>query len=109
MDGDDWMEWIPWKGQKWSERDGNLSIFTASFSGKEWGVSGRTCVNVVSLPGIEMDPPSFPAPETKSETVPLETACPACALLLWTGHVARMGEIIGGKARGKETTRKTKT
>jgi hypothetical protein len=32
----------------------------------------------------------------------------------WAGHVARMGEkrslqIIGGKARGKETTRKTKT
>jgi hypothetical protein len=32
----------------------------------------------------------------------------------WAGHVARMGEkrnaytIIGGKARGKETTRKTK-
>jgi hypothetical protein len=32
----------------------------------------------------------------------------------WAGHVARMGEkrnayVIGGKARGKETTRKTKT
>jgi hypothetical protein len=33
----------------------------------------------------------------------------------WTGHVARMGRrgmntyVIGGKARGKETTRKTKT
>jgi hypothetical protein len=33
----------------------------------------------------------------------------------WTGHVARMGEkmnayrLINGKARGKETTRKTKT
>jgi hypothetical protein len=32
----------------------------------------------------------------------------------WAGHVARMGEeqllyIIGGKARGKETTGKTKT
>jgi hypothetical protein len=29
----------------------------------------------------------------------------------WAGHVARMEEkrIIGGKARGKETTRKTKT
>jgi hypothetical protein len=29
----------------------------------------------------------------------------------WAGHVARMGEkrSIGGKARGKETTRKTKT
>jgi hypothetical protein len=31
----------------------------------------------------------------------------------WAGHVARMGEkrkvIIDGKARGKETTRKTKT
>jgi hypothetical protein len=24
------------------------------------------------------------------------------------GHVARMEKIIGGKARGKETTRKTK-
>jgi hypothetical protein len=31
----------------------------------------------------------------------------------WTGHVARMRrgfvEVVGGKARGKETTRKTKT
>jgi hypothetical protein len=33
----------------------------------------------------------------------------------WAGHVARMGEkeerveIIGGNARGKETTRKAKT
>jgi hypothetical protein len=27
----------------------------------------------------------------------------------WAGHVARMGEIIGEKATGKETTRKTKT
>jgi hypothetical protein len=33
----------------------------------------------------------------------------------WAGHVARMGGkekcvyVIGGKARGKETTRKTKT
>jgi hypothetical protein len=27
----------------------------------------------------------------------------------WSGHVARMGEVIGGKARGKEATRKTKT
>jgi hypothetical protein len=27
----------------------------------------------------------------------------------WVGHVARMGEIIGRKARGKETTRKTLT
>jgi hypothetical protein len=32
----------------------------------------------------------------------------------WEGHVARMGEkrkayVIGGKARRKETTRKTKT
>jgi hypothetical protein len=31
----------------------------------------------------------------------------------WTGHVAHMGEkrnaYIGGKAKGKETTRKTKT
>jgi hypothetical protein len=33
----------------------------------------------------------------------------------WAGHVARMGEkrnayrLFGGKARGKETTRKTKT
>jgi hypothetical protein len=32
----------------------------------------------------------------------------------WVGHVGRMGEkrnayVIGGKARGKETTRKTKT
>jgi hypothetical protein len=33
----------------------------------------------------------------------------------WAGHVARIGgeeerlEIIGGKARGKQTTRKTKT
>jgi hypothetical protein len=33
----------------------------------------------------------------------------------WAGHVARMGEkrnacrFIGGKARGKEATRKTKT
>jgi hypothetical protein len=27
----------------------------------------------------------------------------------WAGHVARMGEVIGRKARGKKTTRKTKT
>jgi hypothetical protein len=29
----------------------------------------------------------------------------------WAGHVVRMGEkrVIGGKARGKENTRKTKT
>jgi hypothetical protein len=27
----------------------------------------------------------------------------------WAGHVARMEEVIGGKAREKETTRKTKT
>jgi hypothetical protein len=33
----------------------------------------------------------------------------------WEGHVARMGEkrnaynVVGGKARGKEATRKTKT
>jgi hypothetical protein len=30
----------------------------------------------------------------------------------WVGHVAQMGEkmkVTGGKARGKETTRKTKT
>jgi hypothetical protein len=33
----------------------------------------------------------------------------------WSGHVARMGErrnvyrVIGGKARGRETARKTKT
>jgi hypothetical protein len=32
----------------------------------------------------------------------------------WAGHVARMGEkrdalVVGGKARGKEPTRKTKT
>jgi hypothetical protein len=33
----------------------------------------------------------------------------------WAGHVARLGKkekcvlVIGGKARGKETTRKTKT
>jgi hypothetical protein len=33
----------------------------------------------------------------------------------WTGHVAQIGgeeervSVIGGKARGKETTRKTKT
>jgi hypothetical protein len=33
----------------------------------------------------------------------------------WAGHVTRMGgeeerlQIIGGKARGKETTKKTKT
>jgi hypothetical protein len=33
----------------------------------------------------------------------------------WAGHVARIGggeervQVIGGKARGKETTRKTKT
>jgi hypothetical protein len=27
----------------------------------------------------------------------------------WVGHVARMGEkVVGGKARGKEATRKTK-
>jgi hypothetical protein len=26
----------------------------------------------------------------------------------WAGHVARMGEDIDGKARRKETTRKTK-
>jgi hypothetical protein len=27
----------------------------------------------------------------------------------WTGHVARIGEKRGGKARKKETTRKTRT
>jgi hypothetical protein len=27
----------------------------------------------------------------------------------WAVHVARMGEIIGGKTRGKEITRKTQT
>jgi hypothetical protein len=27
----------------------------------------------------------------------------------WAGHVAQMGEVIGRKARGKETTRKTET
>jgi hypothetical protein len=28
----------------------------------------------------------------------------------WAGHVTRMGEkVVGGKARGKEATRKTKT
>jgi hypothetical protein len=27
----------------------------------------------------------------------------------WKGHVARMEEVVGGKAREKEATRKTKT
>jgi hypothetical protein len=27
----------------------------------------------------------------------------------WVGHVARMGEVVGGKAREEEATRKTKT
>jgi hypothetical protein len=26
----------------------------------------------------------------------------------WAGHIARMGEKVGGKARGKEAARKTK-
>jgi hypothetical protein len=34
--------------------------------------------------------------------------------MMWAGHVARMGEkrnvwVIGRKAKGKETTRKTET
>jgi hypothetical protein len=35
-------------------------------------------------------------------------------MMRWLGHVARMGrkdrvEVVGGKARGKEATKKTKT